>query len=134
MPYLAKLHTEREIEMSSKLIFYTQIGSPEYGEISVINQKTGDKYTLIDGRDIFRSDYYTITVYNAIHEVATDVVPQPDSYICKVSYMETGCTLVRKFVDYDAMESLIRENLAAFMQDNRVANILRKFFEREMVN
>lgn len=128
MLYLAKLHTEREIEMSNKPVFYTQIGNPEYGEISVINQKTGDRYTLIDGRDIFRSDYYTVTVYNAIHEVAADVVPQPDSYICKVSYMETGCTLVPKFVDCNTMESLIRENLAAFMRDNRVANILSKFF------
>lgn len=122
------------IKETDKPTFYTQIGKIDYGEISVINQKTNDRYTLVDSRDIFRSDYYTITVYNAIHEVAADVVPQPNKYVCKVSYMDTDCTLIRRFVDYDTMENLIRENLAAFMQDNRVANILRKFFERETMD
>lgn len=107
---------------------YVQSGKSAYGETPVRENGTDKRYTLTQAKEMFRSDYYGVTRFLAVHEVPADVVPEKDAYVFKFSWMGSGCVVTTKIVDYETGRELIDNNLDEFLE-GRAYKSIKNFFE-----
>lgn len=108
--------------------YFVQNGSYAYQELPVKEIETGKKFTLTQPKTLFNEDYYRITRFIAVEDVPVDVVPEPDFYVYKVSWMEPGPSLVTKFVSEDIMMDFMREFPEQLLHGN-ARGFIQQYFE-----
>ena len=101
-----------------------------YGEKDVTEPATGKEFVLTQPKRIYNEDYYNITRAIAVENVPVDVVPEPDFFVYKISYMPDGFSLCERIVDEDTAEKLIGSALKAFLRGEATEHI-KKFFGTE---
>ena len=107
-------------------------GKYEYGEIPVKEIETGKSFTLTQRKQVFSEDFYSVYRFIAVENVPADVVPEPDFYVYRVSYMIPGPVLCIKYIDERTMLELYLYDVINFLRGCATESI-KEFFERKVI-
>ena len=107
-------------------------GIYQYGEQQATEQGTNKTFTLTQRKKITESDYYDITRFIAVENVAINAIAEPDSYVYQFNYMTTGCTLTSVIVDEQTAQQFISDNLLSFMQGKINSNLFQEYLQKHL--
>ena len=104
----------------------------QHGEQQATNQGTNKTFTLTQRKKITESDYYDITRFIAVENVAINAIAEPDSYVYQFNYMCSGCSLNSIIVDEQTAYQFISDNLLSFMQGEINSNIFQEYLQKHL--
>lgn len=86
------------------------------GEKNVVELESGKEYVLTQPKTLFSEDTYSIKRAVCCQNVSVLEVPEKDFYVYEISYMEDGYTLRIMIVDEQTVESIVQDNVRAFLR------------------